>query len=213
MRLCLHTYSTIVFCNSTGKPKRVASSGEACSVAAETSEEGWAMVGLSRFGGGVALPAVSSDIVSADRVVRVCCGVAAQGEGLTRINMLDASGVRRGKEWSMCRHFQGANEAPFEADRQSTGGDPLRISVVLVLLCWCWSAAVLMLLWCCCRVMSKLVRRCLGPSTCALPFDFGLTHLDFTLEPYLPRCHPDLRTLLAHLSSCYSKRKSKRHQP
>jgi hypothetical protein len=55
------------------------------------------MVGMSRSSGSVVLPAVASDIVSVDRVVRVCCGVAAQGEGTARINMLDAVEFAEGK--------------------------------------------------------------------------------------------------------------------
>jgi hypothetical protein len=48
----------IIFCNSTGKPKRAESSGGVCSLADEPSEAGCVMVGMSRSGVCVALSAV-----------------------------------------------------------------------------------------------------------------------------------------------------------
>lgn len=57
------TYSTTVFCNSTGRAKRAGSSGDVCSMAAEPPEGDWVMVDWSWPGVTGASHALDSDIV------------------------------------------------------------------------------------------------------------------------------------------------------
>lgn len=63
------TYSSIVFCSSTGKANSGGTFGEFDSIAAEPAEEDWVMV--SPLGAAVALPAIESDIVRRSRCVSV----------------------------------------------------------------------------------------------------------------------------------------------
>ena len=63
------TYSTIVFCSSTGKAKIGGFSGALDSAAAEEAEEGWVM--MSRLGVVVVPPVSECDMVRKSRCVRV----------------------------------------------------------------------------------------------------------------------------------------------